>query len=523
MQNSNCYFSNLGSSLSKIMSQEILQSSSFSNFVQLENEDISLQIGYSSNSLNYSGLESNQNALFDKEHSSMFPNDPESMSSETWMHCKQRESSVYNIGLISREINESSMKNSNSGIYYPEKFSNERISQNLQLSTIPLIDQGSISNEIFADFTEAQKSVYYPVTLTSGSFSYGLEESKSYLNYPGQMCSENNSSSEQRSNPLMHTKRLKSSESILNDMQPSTIPLNYAESISNESFTYFTQRETSVYNPVENISASAYCGKEQSSSYLNYPGSIYGENNSSTIQHSITSKDYPVSNSTECASYNMYGVIQEPTYHLGVHAMKKISYDSKNTNSSFANLDNNLGEFMCHDMQDPCSSFNYYETSSNDSICFENHQTHSAFIYPETTSEVNKTNDMLNYYNSSNYSTPVTPKRSPCDVKQSNGSLFYPGFTSTEIVSRDEQYSQPNSNTSSLNFGENISHNIRNTISISENPGSMYQERISSKMENKTTSSCIPGRNSNTNNYFNLQPSYSAVYHPDSILKENHS
>ncbi|GFT55140.1 hypothetical protein NPIL_501331, partial [Nephila pilipes] len=35
---------NLGSSLSKIMSQETLQSSFFSNFGQLENEDISLQM-----------------------------------------------------------------------------------------------------------------------------------------------------------------------------------------------------------------------------------------------------------------------------------------------------------------------------------------------------------------------------------------------------------------------------------------------------------------------------------------------
>ncbi|GFT69801.1 hypothetical protein NPIL_501341, partial [Nephila pilipes] len=453
----------------------------------------------------------------------MFLNDPESMSNETWMHFPQQESLVYKLGLISREINETSMENSNSGIFYPKTFSNESISQNLQQSTIPLIYQASISNEIFTDFTEQQKSVYDPLTTTGDKFSYGLKEYKTYLNFPGQRNSENNSSSEQRSSPFLHTKSLKSSESISNDMQPSTIPQNYSGSISNESFTHFMQRETSVNKPVEKISSRAYCGKEQSRSYWNYPGSIYSENNSSTIQHSITSMDYPVSNSTECPSYNMYGVIQEPTYHLGVHAMKNISYDSKNTNSSFANLDNNLGEFMCHDMIDSCLSFNYYEISSNDAISFENHETHSAFNYPETTSKVYKTNDMLNYYISSNFSTPVTPKRSLCDIKQSNGSLFSPGFTSTETVSSDEQYSQPNSNTSSLNFGENISHNIRNTISGSADPGSMYQESISHYMENTTSSFCIPGHHSNTNNSFNLQQSNSVFYHPDSLLKENDS
>ncbi|GFS94439.1 hypothetical protein NPIL_51871 [Nephila pilipes] len=189
------------------MSQETFQSSSFSNLGQLGNEDISLQMGH----LNYYGSESNQNALFDKEQTSTFPNDRESMSNETSTHFKQRECSVYNLGVISSEINESSMEQSNSLIYYPETFSNESISRYQQQSTIPLIYQGSISNENFTDITEQQMSVYDPVRTTGDRDLYGLEESKSYMSYSGQMYSENNSSSEQQSSSFFHAKSLKSS------------------------------------------------------------------------------------------------------------------------------------------------------------------------------------------------------------------------------------------------------------------------------------------------------------------------
>ncbi|GFU09493.1 hypothetical protein NPIL_118251 [Nephila pilipes] len=130
---------------------------------------------------------------------------------------------------------------------------------------------------------------------------------------------------------------------------------------------------------------------------------------------------------------------------------------------------------------------------------------------------------MLNSYSPSNYPRKLTLKSFPCDNEQSNGSLFYPGSTSNETGSSDTQYSQPISNTSSLNSGENISHIIRNTISVSEYPRSMYQETISRNMENTNLSICILGSCSNTNNSFNLQQSQAAFYHPDSILKENDS
>ncbi|GFU09498.1 hypothetical protein NPIL_118291 [Nephila pilipes] len=224
MQNSNLYFSNPGSSISKIMSQETIQSGSFSNFRQLENKDISLQLGYSNKSLNYSGRELDENALFDKEQTSIFLNYLESLSNETSTHFKKRECSVYNLG----EINESCMEQSNSGIYYPEIFSNRSISQNQQQSTKPLIYEGSVSNEIFTDFTEQQMQVHDSVTTTGGNFSYGFEESKSYLSYPEQMYSENNSSSVQQTSPFLLATSLKSSESISNDIQPSSILMNYA-------------------------------------------------------------------------------------------------------------------------------------------------------------------------------------------------------------------------------------------------------------------------------------------------------
>ncbi|GFT76181.1 hypothetical protein NPIL_264611, partial [Nephila pilipes] len=520
MQNSNLYFSKPGSSICKIMSQETIQSGSFSNFRQLENEDISLQMGYSNKSLNYSGHELDQNALFDKEQTSIFLNYLESLSNETSTHFKKRESSLYNLGVISSEINESCMKQSNSGIYNTETLSNESISRNQQQSTIPLIYEGSVSNEIFTDFTEQQMPVYDPVTTTGGSFSYGFEESKSYLSYPGQMYSENNSRSVQQTSPFLLATSIKSSESISNDIQPSSILMNFAGSKSNDLFTHFTQRETSVYNPVEKIGASAYCGKEQSSSYLNYPGSIYGENNSSSIKHSITSMDYPVSNSTECASYNMYGVIQEPTYHLGVHGNKNILFDYKNSNSSFSDLDYNLNGSMPRNMQDFSSYFNCHETPSSEVISFENHHTHSPLVYPEPISKVYITNDVLNSYNSSNFPRSLTLENSTCDNEQSKRSLFYPDFTSNETISSDTQYSQQILNTSILNSGENISHNIRNTISVSENPHSMYQETISSNMENTTSSFCIPGSHSNTNNSFTLQQSNSVLYHSNGVLKK---
>ncbi|GFU09495.1 hypothetical protein NPIL_118271 [Nephila pilipes] len=502
------------------MSEEIFQSSSFSNLGQLENEDISLQMGHLINFLNYSGSESNQNVLFDKEQTSMFPNNRESISNETSTHFKQGESSVYNLGVISSEMNESSMRKSNSGIYYPETFSNESISQYVQQSTILLNCPGSISNEIFTDITEQQISVYDPVITTGDKFSYGLEEFKTYLSYPGQMYSENNSSSEQKSSPFWHATSIKSSESISNDMQLSSIRMNYAGSISNDLFTHFTQGETSVYNPVEKISASAYYGKEQSSSYLNYPESIYGENNSSSIQHSITSVDYPVSNSTESASHKLYEVTPVPAYNLGAHTKENISSDIKNSNSYFSNVEYSLSGCMSRDMQNLSSSFRYHEAPSNDNISIENHQTHSASVYPETASRVYKTNDILNSYSSSNYPRSLTLRCLPCGNEQSNGSLIPSGFTSTESVSSDEQYSQPISNTSRLNSGEYISCHVRNTISVSEYPRTMYQETISRDMENTNSSFCIPGNHSNTNYSFNLQESDSIFYHSDRILKK---
>ncbi|GFS94437.1 hypothetical protein NPIL_51861 [Nephila pilipes] len=304
-------------------------------------------------------------------------------------------------------------------------------------------------------------------------------------------------------------------------MQPSSILMNYSGSISNDLFTHFTQRETSVYNPVEKISASAYYGKEQSNSYLNYPGSIYGENNSGSIQHSITSMDYPVSNSTECASYDMYGVTQEPTYHLGAHAKKNICFDNKSSNSSYSYLDYNLKENMSRNMQDHITFFNYDETPSNDVNSFENHQTHLDLVYPDKASRIHKTNDMLNSYSSPNLRIPLTLKTAPYDSEQSNGSLLYPYFTANETVSNDTQYSQQIPYTSSLNSGENISHNIPNTISVHENPYSMYKETISRSMENTSSSSCIPGLHSNTNNSFNLQKSNSAFNHLDSTYSRD--
>ncbi|GFS81180.1 hypothetical protein NPIL_65041, partial [Nephila pilipes] len=517
MQNSNLYFSNPGSSISKIMSQEPLQSSSFSNFGQLENEDISLQMGHSSKYLNYSGFESNQNALFDEEQSSVFPNHAESMSNETSTHFTQRESSVYNLAEILSEINEYSMEQSNSGIYYPETFSNESISKYVQQSSIPLNYPKSISNESFNHFKKQKKSENDTIPTSDVSFSYGREQSDSYLDYRGQMYNENNSSYMQQSISFLHEPVLKSSESIANDMQPL---LNYVGAIPNESFTHFPQRKRLEYNPVEKISTSIYCETEQSNSYWNPPGSIYSENNSSSTQHSISSLPTPVSNSTECASYNMYAVTPGQSYNLGSYTKKNISSDIESSNSSFVNLDYNLRECNFRDMQDLSSSFNHHEVLSNDVISFENHHTHSASVHPGTALRVYKTNDMLNSYSSSNSPRPLTLKSSPCDNEQSKRSLFHPDFTSNETESSVEQYSQQISYTSSLNSGENISNIIQNTISVSEN---QYQETISRNMENSTSSFCIPGPFTNTNNSFNLQPSNSGVFQPDLILKEIHS
>ncbi|GFU09497.1 hypothetical protein NPIL_118281 [Nephila pilipes] len=122
--------------------------------------------------------------------------------------------------------------------------------------------------------------------------------------------------------------------------------------------------------------------------------------------------DYPCTNSTECASYNMYGVTQEPTYHLGEHAKKNILFDDKNTNSSFSNLDYNLNGSMSRNLQDNSLYFNYHETPSSDVISFENHQTHSPLLYPEPTSRVYITNDVLNPYNSPNFPKSLKLKNS---------------------------------------------------------------------------------------------------------------
>ncbi|GFT82226.1 hypothetical protein NPIL_86541 [Nephila pilipes] len=497
------------------MSQETLQSSSFSNFGLLKNEDISFQMGHLSKSLNYSGFESNQNAFFNEEQSNMFPNHPESMSNETSTHFKQRECSVYNLGVISSEIYESNMEQSNSGIYYPKTFSNETILQYVQQSSLPLNCPESISNKPFNHFTQQQMYVHIPITTSGERFSYCREQSNSYLDYHGQMYNENNSNSMQQSISLLQDRVLKSSESIANEMQPT---LNYVGSIPHESFTHFPQRKHLVYNPVDKIKSSIFHGEEKSNSYWNYPGSMSRENNSSPMQHSISSLPTPVSNSTECASYNI-PVIPGQSCNLGAHTKKNISSDNKNSNSFFSNLEYNLtGCIMSPDMHDLSSNFSYHEAPLNDVIPFENHQTHSASVYPETASRVYKTNDMLNSHSSSSYPRTLTLKSSPFGNEQSNGSLFYPRFTSTDTASSNEQYSKPISNTSSLNSGEYISCNVRNTISVSENPRSMNLESISRNMENTTSSSCILGPHSNTEKSFNLEQSNSALYHLDSNL-----
>ncbi|GFU09491.1 hypothetical protein NPIL_118241 [Nephila pilipes] len=214
----------------------------------------------------------------------------------------------------------------------------------------------------------------------------------------------------------------------------------------------------------------------------------------------------------------MYAV--NPAYNLGARTKKNISSDIKIPNSCFTNMEYNLTGYMSRDTQNLSSSFSYQESPSNDNISFENHQTQSASVHPETTS---RTKDMLNSYSSSNYPRTLTLKSYPCDNEQSNGSLFYPGFTSTETGSSDTQYSQPISNTSSLNSGEYISHIIRNTISVSEYPQTMYQETISRNTENTNSSFSIFESCSNTNNSFNLLQSDSAFYHSDSNLRENDS
>ncbi|GFU09494.1 hypothetical protein NPIL_118261 [Nephila pilipes] len=384
----------------------------------------------------------------------MFPNYPQSLSKETSTHFPQRKTSVCNLGLISSEFNEPSMEESNSGIHYPDTFSNESISQYAQQSSVPLNYQGSISNESFTYFTQQQSSVYDHIMTSGKSVSNGNEQSNSYLNYPGQMFSENNPSSMQQSSSFLNVPVLKSSESISNDMQPS---LNYAESISNESFTHFTQQEepvydqkttsgesvsngneqsnsylnypgqlfsennlssmqqsrsflnvpdlksnesvwndrhpssirhnkkgtisnesfpyftqgkSSLYYPIENINVSNYCGTDQSISYLNYPGYMSRENNSNFTQHSISSLHESILNSIECASYDMYEVNPVEAYNLGAHTNKNISSDIKNPNSSFANMEYNLTGYMSRDMQNFCSSFSYQEAPSNDNISY---------------------------------------------------------------------------------------------------------------------------------------------------------
>ncbi|GFT77452.1 hypothetical protein NPIL_237351 [Nephila pilipes] len=192
----------------------------------------------SSNPLSYCGSELSQNDLFDKEQSSLFPNQPKSMSNETSTRSKHRESSVYNLGVMSSEINASSMEQSNFGIYYPESFSNQSISQYVQQSNMPLNCPGSILNESFTHFMQHQNSVYNPIT-SDQSFSYGMKPSNSYLNYPGPQYRKNNSNCMQQSSLFLHAPDLKPSESISRDMQLSSIPHNYTGSISNELVTYF--------------------------------------------------------------------------------------------------------------------------------------------------------------------------------------------------------------------------------------------------------------------------------------------
>ncbi|GFT04358.1 hypothetical protein NPIL_546971 [Nephila pilipes] len=439
------------------------------------------------------------------------------------------------------------MELSNSGIYYPELFSNESISQNVQPSNISLNCQESISNESFTHFTQHQTSVYNTVTTSDQrTIIYAMEPSNSYLNYLGEIYSENNSSSIQQTSSFLHEPSLKPSESISRDMQLSSIPQNYTGSISNDLNTHFQQRQNTVHNPIHNLSESISYGTEQSRSYLNYPrsmsrennsnskqhsslyvnypGPMSCENNSSSMQHSSSSLHAPVSYSNESAFRNMYMGIQEPSYNFGkVHSNKNFSFHIKNSNSSFANLESTLRGCISEDMQELSSSFNHHKAPSNDSISSQNHQTHSPLLYSEPASRKFVTNEFLNSCNSSNIPRQKTLKSTTCDMEQSNASLVQPGFSSIEIDSSDDQNHLLFPFTSGQDSSENVSHKIRNTKIVSEYPGSLYQETISPNTENRSSSSCIPLPISNKNNSYNMQQLNSSFYHPESISNEIYS
>ncbi|GFU02404.1 hypothetical protein NPIL_277641 [Nephila pilipes] len=332
------------------------------------------------------------------------------------------------------------MEQSNSRINYPESFSNEIISQNVQQSNISLNCQESISNESFTHFTQHQNSVYNPITTSDKRIIDGMEPSNSYLNYPGEIYSENNWSSMQETSLFLHANSLKPSESISRDMQLSSIPQNYTGSISNDLVTHFQQRQNSVHNPVHNLSESISYGTEQSSSYLNYPRLMSRENNSSAMQHSNLYVNYTGSMSVENNSSSMQ--------HSSLYVNYPVSTSCEiNSNSK----------------QHSCSYLNYSRSMSRENN--SSYLQHSSLFV--------------------NYSISMSRENNSGSMQHSSSSLHAPVSNSNESESRNMymEIQEPSYNFGNVQAKKNISCHIKNSNSSFANLESTLRGCISHDME----------------------------------------